>query len=130
MRALPLLLISLLALAACRDESLHAYGAADRTWRLVELRDAPFAARATLTFPAPGEMAGEGPCNSFTASQGAPYPWFEAGAISATRRACPDLAEEQAYFAALEAASLSEVLGDVLILSDDTGVLLTFRADG
>lgn len=125
--SLPLLSIPL---AACdSDETLHAYGAADKEWRLVELQDAPFDATATLTFPERGKLAGQGPCNSFSTTNNVPYPWFDAGPIAATRRACPDLAAESAFFTLLEAATLSEVLGDTLTLSDDSGVLLVFRSD-
>lgn len=122
-------LLALFALAACdSDETLRGHGAADKEWRLVELQDAAFAATATLTFPEKGVVRGQGPCNSFSTTNTVPYPWFDAGPILATRRACPDLAAESAYFTLLEAATLSEVLGDTLTLSDDSGVLLTFKA--
>ncbi|WP_235604608.1 META domain-containing protein [Sulfitobacter sp. EhC04] len=128
MRYFPL--VALLALAACdSDETLRAHGAADKEWRLVELQDAPFTATATLTFPEQGVVTGQGPCNSFSTTNTVPYPWFDAGPVIATRRACPDLAAESAYFTLLEAATLSEVLGNTLTLSDDSGVLLTFKAD-
>lgn len=111
-----------------QDESLRAYGAGDRTWRLTELEGQPVTFGTTLTFPEPGRISGKGPCNSFSAEQNVPYPWFDAGAIAATRMACPDLASESAFFAALNAATLSEVAGDTLLLSDDSGVLLVFKA--
>lgn len=125
------LLLAALAIGGCRgDETLHAYGAADKTWRLVELRGTPFAAQAMITFPEPGQISGRGPCNRFNATQNVPYPWFEAGPIAATRMACPALADEAAFLTALSEASLSEVAGDTLILSDEENVLLVFKAGG
>jgi len=119
----------MLPLAACwGDETLRAYGAADKVWHLMELRGAPFTAQTTLTFPEPGQIAGAAPCNRYFATQDAPYPWFKAGPIGATKRVCPNLAAETSYFAALTAATLSEVLGDTLILSDEDGPLLVFKA--
>jgi heat shock protein HslJ len=115
-------------LAAC-DESVWAYGGAGATFVLEEIDGAPFAARATLTFPVPGELSGEGPCNLYNAAQLAPYPWFEAGPIAATRRACPDLGAEAAYFEALSAMELAEVLGGVLILSTASGREMVFTAE-
>lgn len=121
----------LVTLAGCdRDETLRGHGAADKEWQLVELRGAPFAATATLTFPEKGSVAGAGPCNSFSTTNTVPYPWIDVGPIAATRRACPELSAESAYFTLLGAATLSEVLGDTLILSDDSGVLLVFKSDG
>ena len=118
----------MLATSLERDETLRAYGAANIEWHLEELRGASFDGVATLTFPAKGKIMGDGPCNRYTGANTVPYPWFDISPIVATRRACPDLAAETAFFAALEAAALSEVLGDLLILSDDSGPLLVFKA--
>ncbi len=121
----------LLPLAGCYgDETTRAYGAADKVWRLSELNGAPFTANATITFPQEGRLAGDAPCNSYSATLEVPYPWFETGPITATKRACPDLAAESAFFETLTRATLSEVLGDVLILSDPNGPLMVFNADG
>ena len=59
-----------------------------------------------------------------------PYPWFEATQIISTKRACPDLEAEGAYLNALRAATLSEVLGEFLILSNPEGLSMVFTADG
>lgn len=131
MRILPLSFLALIALIACRqDETLTAYGAADKVWRLVEVNNQPYTAQVTLTFPEPGKLAGKAPCNNYFGAQTVPYPWFKAQDIGATKRSCPELAEEATYFEFLRAASLSEVLGDTLILSNDTGLSLVFKADG
>lgn len=128
MRSL-MILTALAILPQCQgDETVRAYGGGDKTWHLVELEGAPFAGRATLTFPEAGRIAGEAPCNSYSAEMTVPYPWFEASRIAVTRRACPKLAAEAAFLKALENASISEVLGDTLMLSDDNGPLLVFKA--
>lgn len=111
------------------DETVSAYGATGMTWQLKQLNGTPFTARATLRFPEPGALAGEGPCNSFTAEQTAPYPWFELAGMSATEMACAELPQEQAYFAALARMGIAEVSGEVLILSTEAGEEMLFRAE-
>lgn len=131
MRQVFSILIALCALTACRgDETLSAYGAADKVWRLVELNNAPFTATATLSFPEPGALTGMAACNGYSGAQNVPYPWFEASDIVTTRRSCPDLSAENTYLNALRAATLSEVLGDTLILSNTDGLIMLFKADG
>lgn len=129
MRAAALAL--LFGLSLCDgDETASGHGAAGATWVLAELDGAAFPARATLAFPEPGSIAGEAPCNRYFARQSVPYPWFRAEAIVATRRACADLAAETRYLRALEAMTLVEVAGDVLILRDEAGREMVFRAAG
>lgn len=118
-----------LALGLCPDETISGYSDTSVTWRLTELDGTPFTAPATVAFPEEGEVTGKGPCNAFTAAQTLPYPWIAIEGIAATRRACPDLDAETAYFAALEAMTLVEVGGDVLILSTTEGRQMAFVAD-
>jgi len=120
--------VPLALMGYCADETISGYADATTTYRLVELDGAAFDAQATIRFPEEGRIAGSGPCNAFSAQQGAPYPWFDVGPIAATKRACPDLAAEAAFFAALAEMTLSEVAGPVLILSNDSGRELLFRA--
>lgn len=129
MKSLCALFVMLAILTACRqDETVRAYGGGDRTWTLKILNDAPFPATATLTFPKAGEIAGQGPCNSYFGAMTVPYPWFDAGPIGSTRMACPDLKVETVFLEALQAATLSEVLGDVMILSNTEGLEMVFHA--
>ena len=117
------------ALSACQaDETLTGYGAADQTWTLQSIDGAAFTARADITFPSEGTIAGHAPCNSYGAQQTAPYPWFSASALRATRAACPELALEQAFFAALADMTLAEVSGGVMILSNSEGREMVFKA--
>ena len=120
----PILLAGYLA-----DETITAYGGADVVWTLTELDSTPFTARATLVFEDGGAVSGQAPCNRFQAQQSVPYPWIEVGPIMATKMACPDLEAETAYLGALQEMTLAEVSGPVLILSNDAGREMVFRAD-
>ena len=119
------------ALAACRgDETVAAYGGSGQIWVLQELDGAVFPARATLTFPGAGQIAGAAPCNSYSGAMTVPYPWFETGPLAVTRRACPDLAAETVFLDALQAMAFSEVSGRLLILSNGTGREMVFSSGG
>jgi len=73
-----LALLPFAALSLCQgDETLRAYGAADKTWQLTELNGTPVTTKTTLTFPEAGKITGTAPCNTFTATLTVPYPWFE-----------------------------------------------------
>lgn len=121
--------LPVIALAGCfEDETVTGYGAANRTWVLESIDKTPFPARATLEFPEPGRIAGQAPCNRYSAEQSAPYPWFSAQKIAATRRACPELNSETRFLAALGDMTLSEVLEDTLILSTGDGREMVFKA--
>jgi len=121
-------LAAALGLGFCgEDETVAGYGGGDVTWALAELDGAAYEARATLRFPEEGRIEGKAPCNRYSGDQGAPYPWFKAEKIAVTRRACPELDAEQAFLAALELMTLSEVAGDTLILSNDNGREMVFR---
>jgi len=114
-------------LSACRgDETLNAY--AQDNWQLVTLNGDAVPTGITLSLVQPGRISGAAPCNRYSAAQTAPYPWFEAGPIAATRRACADLATEQAYFSALAAMTFAEAQGNVLILSNGSGGALVFQS--
>jgi heat shock protein HslJ len=129
MRLLALSLLSLIP--ACQpDETVRAYGAADRVWTLTEIDDQAFEATATLQLSDEGTVSGRGPCNSYSASMTVPYPWFEVGPIRSTKSACPELGQEALFFVTLKAMSLSEVLGDILILSTPEGRKMVFTTGG
>ena len=124
------LLTPLLMLAACGgDETVARYGGAGQVWQLSEVNGAPAPPGITLHFPQTGQIAGTGPCNSYSARMIAPYPWFDVTNIAATRRACPQAAAEQRYFDQLTRATQSEVLGTTLILTGD-GLDMVFISGG
>ena len=107
---------------------MSGYADPDVIYRLAEIDGTAFTANATIAFPEQGVARGEAPCNIWSATQSAPYPWLDLGPIAATRRACPDLDAETAFFEALGAMALAEVQGPVLILSNDQGREMVFRA--
>ncbi len=123
------LVLSLVGLGQCSaDETVGGYGGAERGWTLVELDGSPFTKTATLSFPERGKIAGQAPCNRYFATMEAPYPWFEAGPIGATRMACPDLDLETKFLATLAEMTQSEVSGDTLVLRNDAGLEMVFKA--
>ncbi len=123
------LFILLSLLQACqKDETVSGHGGQGQVWTLAELDGAPFPAKATMRFPAAGQIAGTAPCSSYAGRQSAPYPWFEATAISVPKMACPKLAEETRFFTALKAMTLVETSGSTLILSNDDGGQMVFTA--
>ena len=81
-----------------------------------------------MQFPSKGKIAGKAPCNSYSATMTDPYPWFEIGPIAATRMACPALDAETTFFNALASMSQSEILGGTLILRNDAGAEMVFKA--
>lgn len=125
------LLCALPLLAACRgDETVAAYGGAGTVWVLQELDGSGFGSRATLTFPEAGQIKGNAPCNSYSGAMTVPYPWFETGPLAVTERACPEMAAETAFLAALQSMALSEVSGPLLVLSNEAGREMVFTAGG
>jgi heat shock protein HslJ len=99
-------------------------------WRLVALDGAPFPARATLTQPGPGRIAGAAPCNRYTGPLRAGPPGFAAGPLAVTRMYCEGVMEaEAAFLATLEAMTAAEVAGDSLRLTGPEGRSLTFQRD-
>ena len=118
----------LLGTACVGDESIANYGASGKQWVLSEIDSEGFSARAIMEFEDGGWIRGQAPCNRFSVQQKAPYPWFDAGRAMATKMACPDLKSESAFFAALSEMTLSEVSGDTLILSNDDGRSMVFKA--
>ena len=125
--------LAALTLAGCMpggDETVSGFADPQAVYAVQEIDGRSVSGQATITFPEPGRVAGAAPCNSWSARQTAPYPWFELDGIMATKRACPELAEETAFFDALADMELAEVQGPVLILSASGGRQMVFRAEG
>jgi heat shock protein HslJ len=123
-----ILSIALLLTACSPDEGISNFIDKDTEFRLVELDNTPFVARATIQFPDAGEVVGQAPCNRYFATQSVPYPWISIDSIGATRMACPDMAAEAAFFAALTDMTLVAVQGRTLILSNSSGRRMVFQA--
>jgi heat shock protein HslJ len=119
--------IPILLTTCLKDETVSGYVDQTAIFQLVEINGAPFAATATLSFPNKGQIDGEAPCNTYTTSQTAPYPWFEIGPIAATRSTCPKIAQETEFFQTLARMTLIETLADVVILRNDDNEEMLFR---
>ncbi len=113
----------------CGDETISGYADPSAVYRLVEIDGEAFGPRATIAFQSQGRAAGEAPCNSWSAAQSAPYPWFALGPVVATRRACSELEAEGQFFEALAGMTLAEVQGSVLILTNEAGAAMVFDAE-
>ena len=122
-------LIALVALTACKDETISGYSTEGATWVLNSIDGVPFTASATISFPEAGKIVGQAPCNRYFGEQTVPYPWFSAQKIGNTKRACPDLPAETEFFNALKDMTLSESVEGTLILSNDTGREMVFKAE-
>lgn len=126
---LRLLLILPFLVSACeKDETVSGFVDPDSTYHLVEIDGASFDARATIQFPQPGVVSGNGPCNSYGGDQSAPYPWLEFGALRVSRRECADGSKERHFFASLTSMTQVEALGDTLILRNEGGGEMVFSA--
>ncbi len=123
------LLLAPLILAACvSDQTVSSLVDRNATYRLAELDGAAFDAPASISFPRAGVVRGTGPCNSYSAQQKAPYPWFELGPIRASRSTCAQSPAETQFFKALAAMTQAEVSGDLLILRNDEAREMVFTA--
>lgn len=125
----PLVPLLVLFVSGCaQDETVAAYGAADRIWQVTEIDALPFTASATLEFSERNVISGQAPCNQFSASMTTPYPWFSIGPVMRTKLACTDITAEDTFLTALSDMTLAEVLDDTLILSTPQGRSMVFKA--
>ncbi|WP_247738575.1 META domain-containing protein [Shimia sp. R9_2] len=127
MRRIAWVLAAGLGVAACApSETVTQYGGADYTWRLQEIDGAAVDYEAILLLEESGRVMGQGPCNSFLATQDAPYPWINIKVDVVEQIYCPDIDREEAYLTALQEMSLVEVSGPTLVLSNDAGREMVF----
>ncbi len=120
----------LVLLAACNeDEAVSGYVDDNTIFALQSINEQPFQASATIDLSETGKVSGEGPCNSYSAEQSAPYPWFDLGPIAATERACEDLSAEVTFFQALQSMTIAEVNGPIIILTNDAKEEMVFEAN-
>lgn len=87
-------------------------------WQLRVLDGADYTAAAILQLHPDGRLSGRAPCNSFASMVTIEGIRFRIGPIRATRMACPDLREEQAFFSALAEMTTIQTDGDTLSLSN------------
>lgn len=77
----------------------------------------------TAVFGGGGSVAGNGGCNTFNGPYTTDGDIIAIGPLVTTRMACPELDQETAFLAALEAATTYAISGDTLELRDDSGAL-------
>ncbi len=133
-----LLALSVLAIAGCgsgstADDSKALEG---KTWKATEIAGVKSVlstkgSAATAKFAA-GKVTGSGTVNSYSASYSTgPGNTIEIGAAVSTQMAGPEdaMAQEQAYFAALQKAAAYKVTDDSLTMLDDKdNVLVKYEA--
>ena len=111
------LLVGLAALTACSsDETVAGFAGTDRSWKSVEDPS------LTLRFKSGGRVKGSTSCGDFAGEQTAPYPWFDLLIQRMPASPC-DIDVLQ-----LTTMTQSEVSGDTLLLSNDSGVSREFNA--
>lgn len=93
-------------------------------WRLVEMNGAP-AGGVTATLTEDGRVVGQAQCNGFVAPYSGRWPDLAFAPVASTRMACPDLAAETDFFAALGAVNHAAISDDGLALTGP-GVTLRF----
>jgi len=128
------ILIVLVAVAGCRgDESPSGFALTDRPYILTDLNGALPPARASIEFRR-GRIIIEGPCWTSHAVLSAPYPWWEMTDLhyeqtTATAAQCDLAAEDWDFVQALGEMTISEVSGDILILSNTGDGRMVFQAE-
>ncbi len=123
------LMVAVSLLSACNpDETSSGYADLSQEYQLTQMNGEAFTGRATISFPEQGRVAGQAPCNSYFATQSEVYPSFGLSDIGATRMACPDLALESEFLAALDTMTSAEVADGTLTLSNTDGGQMVFEA--
>lgn len=80
----------------------------------------------TLRFENAERITGQAPCNTYSASFDGSMEQFTIGPILATRRACPALTQETAYFEALSGMTSAALTDSTLELTGPSATALLF----
>ena len=112
-----LILIGFVILVACAsDETVAGFTGTERTWKVTG------DSGLSLRFQSGGRVKGSTPCGDFAGELTAPYPWFDLLVLKTPAPPCNvDVLQ-------LTTMTQSEVSGDTLLLSNDSGISLEFRA--
>lgn len=120
---------ALFGLVECsKDETVSAFVPDGKTWYAISMKGRPTTTEIYVEFPEEGVIRGKGPCNTFSATQTEPYPWFKAENIVATKAACRGIQEEQIFFIRLGMVTEIEVAGTVMIMTDKDGDEIVFES--
>jgi len=131
-RRVPILVLSILVLAACDGFSVPYLSAEtqarnDRSWKLIELRGEGVGSAGIVFDISGGFINGTGPCNTINANYVGEAPDFQVQTLITTKRACAGLALEQRLIEALKAARSMTRRDGRLVLSAEGVELLVFE---
>lgn len=126
MRLSPVL--AALLLAACVSPAMSEGEIEEVDWHLVGLEGQAVGWKASLRFDG-DSVTGKAPCNSFGGANAAKLPGVSLGPLRATRMACPDLAQEAAFFETLAAMQRAELDQGHLYLIGAEGRIMEFARD-
>ena len=104
---------------------LRVPGLAGTGWQLIALAGEAVSENITLSFGADGRLSGNGGCNSYSGPYTTAAGALTIGPLLSTRIACPD-SSENAYFAALQAATSYTADGSTLTIYTDMDEMLIF----
>ena len=123
--ALTLAVAAFLAAPAFADGAKAADDLIGTSWQLTELGGAPTSAKITSTanFSADG-VGGNGGCNTYGGTLTVTPTGIDITEIMSTMMACDGLAQEQAFFAALEATTNYRIEDGTLLLTGPDDVTL------
>ncbi len=121
-----LLTVSLGVAACAPSETVTQYGGADFAWQLQEIDGEAVSYPARIDLSEAGKVRGEGPCNSFLATQDKPYPWINVQVDVVEQIYCPDIDREETFLTALQEMTLVEVSGPNMVMSNDAGREMVF----
>ena len=111
------------------DETLAAYADGELRYQLVEMDGAEIPGQISLVFPDMWRVEARTPCHRYSFKILVPYPWFELSKGKSEAYSCIQLPLEDAFVQNLRSMNLSEVHGDILILSNDAGAEMEFRVE-
>ena len=123
-RLLPALTLALAA--ACTPALATEIGG---EWHLVGIEGQRAPAPASITFASDGKISGKAPCNRYFGSYSGELPEIALAGVGSTKMACDKLAEEDAYFKALQSVTKAEVDQEHLFLIGAEGRVLEFARD-
>ncbi len=110
----------LLAACAAAEQDLHG------DWHLQSLQGKAPPVPVTLLLDADGRASGAAPCNRYFGAYDAGAEALEFGPIASTKRACPELAFEGAYFNALAQVTAYRLEAGLLTLSGPQDMTAVF----
>jgi heat shock protein HslJ len=104
----------------------------EQPWQLMEIANKAVSdnltKRVNISFDAEGKVTGQAPCNRYFASWEQNGQQLSIQQVGATKMACPDLQQEQAFFAQLAKVDGFEIKQTILLLKQGDEVLLSFKA--